>query len=605
MNDLQKEIARLQNLKQNKNKDKSVLERMATISLWRKQANIGEKFTETAEKKMAEELFDNYLANYEFTSYNDITNVSDLVFAEITKLKIQQQISEINSDENSKFVPDRLIGSLHEVQERIWALKEKAGIVGKKEQDDLTALEDLQKKFKCISEDSLVLMADFTTKKIQDVNIGDEILGLENIKNTWKLKKQTVLNKRYNGVQEVIKIKTLDKTLELTPDHLILAEQGKKKLNSPIKYFEASNTWGHNVKTFNYIKNLDDYYKGMLIGWIESDGHKTKSEKGQTQHFITQIVEYKAIDWLLNHLNLKHSKKYLENIAHGLPSVEGKIFKCYRYQLSTDCNVIIKYAYDNLLNNKDIGLGFLAGFMLGDGTINKAGNWIIYQSRKANSHKIEIIENVLKKYNISYCRNDNRKDFITVFSLGKCKIPILCKNSKKYQKWLETVYECKPFYDIDKSKLRFVDIEQKKRVWDLTTELGNFIVNGFVVHNCYIAFNRNEFTLYSPIICQKCGEKDVQPILLRRRVKDFDVLKHPFFSGRFYYNRKGMALVKTGIWTKEQYAWVFETSVKYVDWCLEHENDIIELSDVDQQEINDFINSKEYLKEQKIPENLK
>ena len=270
MNDLQKEIARLQNLRQNKNKDKSILERMAQISLWRKQANIGEKFTETAEKKMAEELFDNYLANYEFTSYNDITNVSDLVFAEITKLKIQQQISEINSDENSKFVPDRLITSLHEVQERIWALKEKAGIVGKKEQDDLTALEDLQKKFKT-----------------------------------------------------------------------------------------------------------------------------------------------------------------------------------------------------------------------------------------------------------------------------------------------------------------------------------------------YIFFNRNEFTLYSPIICQKCGAKDVQPILLRRRVKDFDVLKHPFFSGRFYYNRKGMALVKTGIWTKEQYAWVFETSVKYVDWCLEHENDIIELSDVDQQEINDFINSKEYLKEQKIPENLK
>jgi len=43
-------------------------------------------------------------------------------------------------------------------------------------------------------------------------------------------------------------------------------------------------------------------------------------------------------------------------------------------------------------------------------------------------------------------------------------------------------------------------------------------------------------------------------------------LAHPFFSGRFYYNRRGMELVKAGIWSKEQYAFVFQTSVKYVDW---------------------------------------
>lgn len=265
MNELTKEINRLSNLKNFKKMDKSSLERIAQLNVWRRQAKITDKFNKSEDKALAEELFANYLENYEFTSYNDITNVVDLVYEEMLKISVQKQIDTIISDKNTKYVPDRLIASLHSIEERIWALKEKVGIVGQQEQDDLSALEELNKKFKT-----------------------------------------------------------------------------------------------------------------------------------------------------------------------------------------------------------------------------------------------------------------------------------------------------------------------------------------------YISFNRNEFTLWSPTLCKECGSKDIQPILLRRRVKDFEVLKHPFFSGRFYYNRRGMELVKEGIWSKEQYAWVFQTSVKYVDWCLENENKIVEIDDVEEQEIKDFINNKSYLKKEKI-----
>lgn len=112
----------------------------------------------------------------------------------------------------------------------------------------------------------------------------------------------------------------------------------------------------------------------------------------------------------------------------------------------------------------------------------------------------------------------------------------------------------------------------------------------------YISHNRNEFTTS----CAKCGEM----LLLRRRVKDFKCLKHPFFSGRFYYNRRGMELVKAGIWTKEQYAWAFHTSVDYVNWCLKNENKIVEIEEVDKDSIENFINKKYYLKKEKIPEKI-
>jgi hypothetical protein len=114
--------------------------------------------------------------------------------------------------------------------------------------------------------------------------------------------------------------------------------------------------------------------------------------------------------------------------------------------------------------------------------------------------------------------------------------------------------------------------------------------------NTYIQFNKHEFST----VCSSCGH----PQLLRRRVKDFDNLKHPFFSGRFWYNRRGIELVKSGIWTKEQYAFVFFTSVDYVDWCIKNEKDIVQIDEVENSAIQEFINSCPHLKQPKIPENI-
>jgi len=264
---LQNEIKRLSNLKNYKKYDKSSLERIAQINLWKKQANISEKFKETEDKKVAEQFFNNYLDNYEFSDYNDISNVADLVYEEVLLQKIKSQIDKIVNDKNNSFVPDKLIQSLHSVQERIWQLKEKAGIIGIKEKDELTAYQEAEKKFRL-----------------------------------------------------------------------------------------------------------------------------------------------------------------------------------------------------------------------------------------------------------------------------------------------------------------------------------------------HIAHNRNEFTFWAPIPCDDCGSVNVKPVLIRKRCnkENYDILKHPHFSGRFWYNKRGMALVKADIWTKEQYAWVFHTSVKYVNWCLENEHKIVEIDEIEDKEIQEFTNSREYLKNEKI-----
>ena len=115
----------------------------------------------------------------------------------------------------------------------------------------------------------------------------------------------------------------------------------------------------------------------------------------------------------------------------------------------------------------------------------------------------------------------------------------------------------------------------------------------------YITYNRNEFEF----VCPDCG----QPTLIRRRCdnKNFETIKHPFFSGRFYYNARGMALVKAKIWTKEQYAYAFFTHTDYVTWCIKNENKIPDVPNFSKEEIQEFCNKNPYLKKAKIPENIK
>lgn len=105
----------------------------------------------------------------------------------------------------------------------------------------------------------------------------------------------------------------------------------------------------------------------------------------------------------------------------------------------------------------------------------------------------------------------------------------------------------------------------------------------------HIAWNRNEYST----VCEHCG----QLLLLRRKTKDFECLKHPFFSGRFWLNARALQLVKKGILSKEDYAFIFHTSVDYVNWVLENEGKLIEIDDFTQEEINNFMQSKDYLKE--------
>ena len=159
--EIEREITRLSNLKQNKNADIESLTSLARINVTVREFKGNPLFTDKDEQKIAEERFRKYLTDNELESMSDLDSLRSLVYNEIFEQRIQGELNKLAKD--GKYPPDKLIKSLVEVQEQKSRLKIRLGIDRKDdEKDDLSALQLLQKRVE---------------KHIND-NKGDYTLGL-------------------------------------------------------------------------------------------------------------------------------------------------------------------------------------------------------------------------------------------------------------------------------------------------------------------------------------------------------------------------------------------------------------------------------------------
>ncbi len=147
MTDLDKEIIRLRNLKQNKKRTLSEIEKEAKINVFTKQIDIESRFKNTKDQKLAKKLFDHYTQNHIFETFVEYKVVADLVFEEILLEHTKDALDQIHDNNTNQYVSEKHVKTLHETQERVYFLQKKLGIVKEESADDLSALEMLKKKF--------------------------------------------------------------------------------------------------------------------------------------------------------------------------------------------------------------------------------------------------------------------------------------------------------------------------------------------------------------------------------------------------------------------------------------------------------------------------
>lgn len=398
-------------------------------------------------------------------------------------LKNNYTLSSVNANQGSKSPGGQYLGK-HVYKLYLEEASLEDEVVYEKRKD---ALSELGAIMRCIAQGSKILMSDMSSKNIEDVRIGDKILGWNDT--TKALTESTVLNAACTGKKDVINIATDHNSLWLTPDHRILVNS---EGDGVWRWVDAIYTYQnkYNVKQFPYITNLHEYYCGIFLGLFDSDGSLCKSNVTPIYR-LHQSNEVEFFRFILNHLNFKFSEDIDKTPERSFakPGKPGHTFR-----ISTIHNDEIDQIQNNLFKSLDMQYGYLAGFIIGDGWIGKSGALDVTQCLK-NEHKIEKLKHIADLAHVPYCFRINKEDVKKFFvSFHKYSFPFLSLEVKKCLTYRERILNThRAYYPYSKVKLN--GFKSQVDVYDLETTTSSFVANGFIVHNCS---GMTDFTPQSP-----------------------------------------------------------------------------------------------------------
>jgi len=387
----------------------------------------------------------------------------------------------------------------------------------------------------CIAENEKVLLKDFTTKSIQDVEIGEEILGWDEENSTVTI--STVLNKSNQGIKDVVQVGGEESGIWLTSDHKMLIKSPGEGIYRWAKAIRCEIT-SFKARKFEFIINKKAFYWGLLLGIIESDGYvqEIKTTTGVTYQIkIFQADEVEFIKNTLEYLEISYSLDKARQSPWG--KKQGYVFRIKR---PNNNKIFEHYKVLKIKGNIDIQKGFLVGFIIGDGWVdNKTYGLHLCQSAKKEK-KVNLIDDVLSLLNIKATKSqrwkklkDDKKIEMVEWYISKYSLPFSAEKCKKTKKWVDHLLseQCKRIY-IPYEDLKLKGFKAKQQVWDLTTTTGNFIVNGFIVHNCIIrSAGMCDFVKNSPAGKVFYDPKEAY------RVVNLPQFINPYFTEKQYQDR--------------------------------------------------------------------
>lgn len=329
----------------------------------------------------------------------------------------------------------------------------------------------------CIAEGQAVLMADGTYKNIEDVQVGDMVMGLHEGKTSgYYIAPTKVLDTMNRGVKDIIKIGAGDNHLYCTPDHKIYVNDGHK---TRWKRADSSTVGKTQVRLFPWIdERSDDFKRGWLQGYLAGDGciHKRNH---QTQITITSrdtdmldVIQ----EWSAGFgFELRRFKHVMGNKIFPT-KLDSKYIDGVQITSGIVADNFLSELY-NYTDEKEFAAGWLAGMYDSDGTLDSGNDCRIFQSKSVKPYNCELIEYHLEMLGISY--SVQVRDGVNRYCLGTTNFLTTCRPmmDRKYPD--KFFYKSLPIHSIDDVK----DAGQR-HTYDLETECHSFIVEGFIVHNC-------------------------------------------------------------------------------------------------------------------------
>lgn len=234
----------------------------------------------------------------------------------------------------------------------------------------------------CVEENALVWMADGTSKKMKDVQVGDYVISVDKL---GQLKERRVSYKHNNGVKKVLKVESNNRMLSATEEHPFLvvekAQPFHYKVTDIVKEKLKINLMKKKESSFLIVKKA---FKKSDFGGVNQRAifNALRGYKNcfLPEEFVDYLVEEYKLEWsdfekiqcLYEKANVSLKWKRAKNLVEGDILVVGK--NVYSSQGELPQFPIIQQSLKDrysLPTEMTLELAQLCGFIVGDGHIAK------------------------------------------------------------------------------------------------------------------------------------------------------------------------------------------------------------------------------------------
>ncbi len=345
----------------------------------------------------------------------------------------------------------------------------------------------------CFSKEANVLMANLSYKPISQIKEGEMVIGKDKKGNLVFTKVKKTFKRK---TEKLIKLKTEKFDLICTPEHKFYYHP------SHSHWTKAKNLKNKKLPWFGYgFEKNNEFKKGWLAGIADGDGCFYKQKN--TYYFRLKVKDKEIITNFV---------KFSNELGFNIREVDYDRKRGYFTSILTNTRETIRFKKFLIKSkNSDFYRGYLSGIYDAEGS----GPFKVKQAVIYNSNKkiINFIAKIMKKLDINFkIYSDKRRDKLHLQDNYHIKInnvpeffikcpPILERKRKNLLKM--TIKSVKSRLEISEIK----PINKLTEVYNLETEVNNYIVNGLLAHNCdqSDAFNCRD-TSWIQLFCKNTQE---------------------------------------------------------------------------------------------------
>ncbi len=382
----------------------------------------------------------------------------------------------------------------------------------------------------CMGGDTPILMADGTTRRLEDIEVGDEIYGTQRRGVYRRYVKSRVLD-HWQTRKAAYRVTLEDGTeLVCSGDHRFLTEKGWKFVVGDGRgegcrpHLTANNKLMGTGSFSQAPQESLEYRRGYLCGVVRGDGHlasyryvRASGANGDQHQFRLALADAEALErtasYLLDFKVVTHRFVFQRAVAGG------REMTAIRTHAQKAVEVVKDAVVWPVIPTTDWRKGFLAGIFDAEGSYGSNTLRIHNTDPEIIAQIVESLQALDFEFVVEIASKARRRPMSVIRVRGGLREHL------RFFHLMDPVITRKR--DIEgtaikcNADLRVASIEPLgvRKLFDITTGTGDFIANGVVSHNCYARPTHEYLGLSAGLDFEsKVLVKEDAPGLLRRQL---------------------------------------------------------------------------------------